>query len=166
EKIIKKKAQFGRRVHYVQLYGNDRFTCCLQACENKPHPIVALAFSKFAFAFVSFRCILFGQLFLYLGLLFRWTSEGRAAETDPFFFTVLTVLADSVDLICKDGFRIMTKPAFIPFSRLLKCRTLVVVVPVKVFHQRITIYQADGYLSGKFCAGLGLAAHNRAHMRL
>src|SRR5699024_10748221 len=74
--------------------------------------------------------------FLYLGLLFRWTSEGRAAGTDPFFFTVLTVLAVSVDLIGKDGFRIMTKPAFIPFSRLLKCRTLVVVVPVKVFHQR------------------------------
>src|SRR5699024_691112 len=133
--MIKKKAESALQVHHQQLYGNDRFTCLLKACENKPHPIVALAFSKLAFDFVSFRGILFGQLFLYLGLLFRWTSKGRTTETDPFFLTVLAVLAVSIDLIGKYGFRIMTKPAFIPFGRLLKRRAFVVVVPAKVFHQ-------------------------------
>src|SRR5699024_12016230 len=98
-----------------------------------------------AFDFVSFRCILFGQLFLYLGLLFRWTSESGAAETDPFFFTVLTVLAVSVDLIGKDGFRIITKSAFIPFSRLMNCRDLFVFFHLIIIHYSIAIFTPDVY---------------------
>src|SRR5699024_9791177 len=106
--MIKKKAESALQVHHQQLYGNDRFTCLLKACENKPHPIVALAFSKLAFDFVSFRGILFGQLFLYLGLLFRWTSEGGSAETETVVVTVLMGVEVTIDLIGKYGVRIMT----------------------------------------------------------
>lgn len=77
---------------------------------------MALAFPKLSFNGVTFCCIPFRQLSLYVRLFFCWTSEGGTAKTNAFCFAVGPVFAVAVDLVGKDGLWIVAKPLFISFG--------------------------------------------------
>lgn len=163
----KKNAQPTFQIHHQQLQRYGGQAGLRETRSNSAKPVLALAFSEFAFDGISFTGIPFDLILLFTSrTVLRWSSQSRAAEPDAMLLAKVPVLAGAIDLIrLYDSWKI-AEATTVVLDRLDELYTLVEVIPGRMIQESVTFRHADSELCAELHSRLRFPAHDRPYMRL